>query len=571
MKTFTLIILAFISISSLSCSKYLDLSPLDQVVDADYWNSADDIKYYANQFYTVFPSHAGYSLGIYALDNNSDNMVPGTYNQRLAGQNTENSSNGFSWSFSGIRSVNHGLAHSVGVPGNPDQVSKYRGELYFFRAFMYFTLVRGYGDVPWISKTLLTDSEELYMDRTTRTVVVDSILNDLDSAIAYLPLKANAETDRLNKESALLFKSRVALYEGTWQKYHAGTVFGTAGADYRHYLQAAAATAKELIDLPSASLFISADVNYLYRSMFGRLDLSDNPEVLLYKKYDESMGISHHMTNYIRSGANTGLSVSLIDDYLCIDGKPIAISDLYEGNETLSDIVANRDPRLTQTIWTPGDTVVLNSGIATIYKFPRLDVSGELRSVSGFDFKKGVAEDPSSVNRENPAILFRYAEALLNYVEAKAELGEITQSDVDISINELRRRINMPHLVIGDIVEDPNWLYPDKSPIINEIRRERRVELASEGFRFDDLARWAEMDILIGARPRGIKFHQENYPSLEVGVGVYVDENGYVDPYQNGLANGYQFNLDRDYLTPIPPNQLTLNRNYTQNPGWRQN
>lgn len=550
------------------CSKYLDLTPQDSIVDADYWNSATDIKLYVNQFYTIFPSHAGYTLGIYGLDNNSDNMVPGTYNQRLAGETVETSNHGFSWNFSGIRSVNHGIIHSVKATGDLTSIQTYRGELFFFRAYLYFRLVRGYGDVPWITKTLSTDSEELHMQRTSRTIVIDSILNDLDSAIAYLPAKSAGEEDRLNRESALLFKSRVALFEGTWQKHHAGTKFGTAGADYNGYLKQAAEAAKALIDLPGASLFKPEDVTHVYRGIFGRKDLSDNPEILLYKKYDEMLGVNHQMTNYIKSGANTGLSQSLVNDFLCKDGKPIAVSDLYEGNETLIDVVANRDPRLAQTIWTPGDTSAMTNGTPTRYQIPGLAVSGELRSVTGYDVQKGLMEDPTASNRENPAVIFRYAEALLNYAEAKAELGEITQADLDISINALRDRVNMPHLVLGQITTDPNWLYPDESPVINEIRRERRVELAAEGFRFDDLARWAELGILTGQRPRGVKFHQEDYPTLIPGGGIYVDQDGFVDPYQAGLPGGYKPNLSRDYLTPIPPSELTLNEIYEQNPGW---
>jgi hypothetical protein len=169
---------------------------------------------------------------------------------------------------------------------------------------------------------------------------------------------------------------------------------------------------------------------------------------------------------------------------------------------------------------------------------------------------------------ETASIIFRYAEALLNYAEAKAELGTLTQADVDISINKLRERVQMPDLDISAIATDPNWLYPALSPEINEIRRERRVELACEGYRLDDLERWADMDRLVGQRPLGAKFKQSDFPTLVPGSSILVNADGYIDPYQKALPTGYKFKVDRDYLFPVPQLELNLNENLDQNPGW---
>jgi hypothetical protein len=170
----------------------------------------------------------------------------------------------------------------------------------------------------------------------------------------------------------------------------------------------------------------------------------------------------------------------------------------------------------------------------------------------------------------------RYAEILLNYAEAKAALGNITQADLDKSINLLRDRVDMPHLVLNNIASDPNWEFPDLSPLINEVRRERNVEIGCEGFRFDDIMRWAAADeLIVGWKPKGAKWKQwegvYTNPPVVAGQNVYVDSQGYIEPLMKDalLQNGYQFNVNRDYLLPLPVDQLTLNPNMKQNPGWQ--
>ncbi len=185
--------------------------------------------------------------------------------------------------------------------------------------------------------------------------------------------------------------------------------------------------------------------------------------------------------------------------------------------------------------------------------------------------EKGKTKRPElgTADLETAGIVFRYAEALLNYAEAKAELGTITQSDLDISINKLRSRVGMPHLNMGSITTDPKWEFSTVSPLINEIRRERRVELMCEGFRFDDLCRWRAMNTIIGKRPLGARFVASHYPTLTPGVNVLVDANGYIDPYKTALLNGNQFKENRDYLLPVPRLEITINNAIVQNPGWQ--
>lgn len=565
-----------------SCSKHIDLVPQDQIVTGDYWKKPDDIKLFANQFYAAIPSHALYSGGLFWTDNNSDNMIPATPNTRLAGLNnlTTSNNNWYStglqgWDYTRIRSVNYALGNFHNVTGNQTQINTYAGELFFFRAYFYFHIVKTYGDVPWVGRLIpIENEEEVYAGKTVRTVVVDSLLKDLDSAIAYLPVKPQAEVNRLNKEVALLFKSRVALYEGTWQKHHTGTEFATEGADWQRYLRTAAETAKTLMDLGTAALYTTGDPQEYYRTLFAAFDMSANPEVLLWRKYDGNLGQAHSVAYNLRNSGSTGVTKSLVDNYLCADGLPISVSPLYKGDHTLANTISDRDSRLLQTIWIPGDPLTFDGATNQVTEY--FTVSWLVRSeagyknTSGYQLKKGMpATFPGTGhNQTEGALIFRFAEALLNYAEAKAELDELTQEDVDISINKLRDRASMPDLNIAAITTDPNWAFPAESPIINEIRRERRSELAAEGFRFDDLARWAAVDILTGKRPRGAYFVQSDYPELTPGQNIYVDAEGYVDPFQVALPNGYAFNLDRDYLIPVPQTELTLNPKLGQNPGW---
>ena len=176
------------------------------------------------------------------------------------------------------------------------------------------------------------------------------------------------------------------------------------------------------------------------------------------------------------------------------------------------------------------------------------------------------------------SIILRYAEALLIFAEAKAELGTITQGDIDITVNAIRDRVGMIHLDLNNITHDPDWDYPALSPVINEIRRERRVELAFETLRWDDLARWRAHHLIVGKRPKGILYIGSNLegtyfdylgnPTIVLGQNLYVDTDGFIDPYQGALPGGFGFNPDRDYLSPIPSDEITLNNNIQPNPGW---
>lgn len=573
--TFVLLLIGSVMLSGCG-DEFLTRLPEDQISQEDYWNSPADMRLYVNQFYTVFPSFPAWGAGIFWEDGNSDNMVRNEANNRLAGLNTNTSGNSI-WGnrYSQIRDVNYMLVNTERGDALSEEAKRYVGEARFFRSYFYYQLLKAYGAVPWISKPLDTDSEELYTPRTPRNQVVDSILVDLDYAIANLPPKNQADANRLNKEAALLFKSRVALFEGTWEKYHQGTSFGVEGANGQQYLEIAADASKQLIDMGTANVYVTGDPSSDYWTLFNQEDLSGNSEVLLWKRYDVPQNMSHNLQRYLpRIGGGIGLTKALVDAYLADDGDPIAVSGRYQGDATLEDVVANRDPRLRQVIWLPGDiTKLADDGSAIVFDKPSIDATGARRNTTGYQLKKGASTDPegqeSFFRSTTAAIIFRYAEALLNYAEAQAELGQITQADLDRTVNRLRNRVDMPALVLGSITADPNWDYPNLSPVLNEIRRERRVELAAEGYRLDDILRWRAADEVVeSVRPLGAQFEQSKYPDLTVGEDIYVNQDGYIEPYQNQLSGGWGFDSNRDYLLAIPPEQITLNDKLTQNPGW---
>ena len=268
-----------------------------------------------------------------------------------------------------------------------------------------------------------------------------------------------------------------------------------------------------------------------------------------------------------------GISHEMMLTYLCSDGKPIAVSPLFQGDKDIRQIIVNRDERLVQSVMNPGDPIMINlKGDTTKFVTPTLTTQNFCPTAYESQKFRRPQLNPRSGNYSNSMgyIIFRYAEALLIYAEAKAELGQLTQADVDMTINKLRDRVGMPPLVLSSITPDPNWpdwgyTVPD---YLQEVRRERVVELLNEGFRFDDLKRWRADKLIVDKRPKGAYYTAE---LKAVNSKLKVDANNYLDPLVgvlNGPNGGFGFNPARDYLRPIPTNELTLNPNLVQNPGW---
>ena len=555
-----------------SCNdSFLDRFPLDEVTDKVYFSNPKDLETYLNQFYSNanFPKY-----GNHGSDFDSDNQVLNSPDLRLAGTRTLNSFQ--SIGFSDVRSINYFLSNyeKVAEKNAFDTYKQYVGEAYFFKALIYFKLLKAYGDIQWLDKDLNTTSPELTMPRTPRNIVADRIIGCLDTAAMYLQTDKTSGAARLNKWIALQLQSRVALYEGTWQKYHNGTPFGVAQADPNKYFNKAVEAAESIMNSGLYSVYSTNNPNKDYKYLFSQTDYTNNSEVLFWRKYDNDLSKGQNAFVNDRNirmqyPSNRTLTKDLADSYLCKDGLPISVSSLFGGYTSITAEVRDRDPRMQQTIATPSEIWKINTDNSTLTwneVYTRLNSSADYNVPTGYINHKGY--DPDVRNHmlqyeETPSILYRYGEVLLNYIEAKAELGSVAQADLDKSINKLRQRVGMPNLTVNNITVDPNWDFPTLSPLINEIRRERRVELAAEGFRWDDIARWAAADeLIVNKRPKGMLASQlvnNIYP---------VDANGFLDPFSTAIPNGYEFKIGRDYLNAIPQSELVLNSSLTQNPGW---
>lgn len=592
MKIKNIYIASIIGLATLnSCDKnFLDRMPETEISDADYWKSPDDLKLYANNFYSnLLPDYASWgTTGIYGLDadNGSDNMIGTRHSAALNGERIVPGSEGGYGAYtdwSGLKNVNYLLANYTKVEAPFESVQTYVGEALFFRSYFYFDKLKSFGDLPWVSKPLEMNSPEVYNERLPRNQVVDSIMADLDKAVQYLPTKSAATDSRVSKEVAMLLQARIALYEGTWERYHKGTEFGVEGSDGEKYLKKAADVSGKLIEQSGGFALTSFGTDeYGYWKLFNQTSYRTNDEVMLWREYNVALGLSHRWHRYTRAGGGRGVTKDLVDAYLYADGKPAATTSHKVSDATLKDVVTNRDPRLKQLLYiNDGEHITTNnrpnSQATVFFEYPSFDQGIEYTAPTGYQLYKGHNPDYNQQQDYGTTglILFRYAEALLIFAEARAELGEITQGDLDKTINELRKRVGMPALTVSPAA-DPNAEFKGLSPILNEIRRERRVELAAEGYRHDDLHRWAAMkEKIVGWKPKGAKKSQwetnEFSPEIvALAKAMPADQDGYIEFFKNTavMKDGYGFKLDRDYLAPIPVDQLTLNPKIKQNPGW---
>ena len=568
------IVMSLIALLMLNACKknFLDRKPLDQVGSLDYFKSPNDLKTYVNQFYStnLFPITEEFGR-----DYNSDNAVTTNFDARLAGIRTLDGASDID--FSGVRNVNYFFDNYKRVEPNAAFASyqQYVGEAFFFRALIYYHLLQGWGDIQWFTSEIGTESPELLKQRDPRNIVADNIIADLDSAALYLQADQTDGASRINKWMALLIQSRVALYEGTWEKYHAGDPFGVASPQPEKYFNKVVEATTKVMGSGLYSVYATGSTSSDYYDLFStQRSYAGNTEVMFWKKFDNELGKSEvwfrtSRNYYQQHPRDHSQTKELADAYLCTDGKPISVSSLFKGFTNIGQEMQNRDPRFVQTFGMPGQIwLIAADGTTKTYDavYAVLNSGILWYSPGGYVLRKGY--DSREIYQipqyeETPAIIYRYGEVLLNFAEAKAELGTITQADVDMSIKKLRDRVGMPNLTLAAITADPKWDFPTLSPAINEIRRERRVELASEGFRFDDIMRWAAADeLIVGKRPHGFMASQlttNPYP---------VAADGFLDPYQLKIPAGYGFKIDRDYLNAIPKDQLLLNPSLVQNPGW---
>lgn len=576
-KIFYILSATMLAMTSCKKDSFLSRAPLSNLSPQTFFTNETDLQLFCNQYYVSLPVQT-----FLRADDNSDDKANQTINTLLAGTYTIPSSvnpaveqdipgtgayasgstgllqgTGTNWNFTMIRNCNFFLANS-NKGDIPDSIRNiYIGETLFFRAMEYWKKVKAFGDVPYINSYITdTSSTYLYGSRMPHQQVMDSVLKDIDFAVAHIPIKP-AQPGRLTKYAALALKARVCLWEGTYRKYW------TNAGDPATYLQGAVDAAESIMGSGTFHISMPGNINSNYYNLFIQEDLTTNPEAILPMRY-----ISGILMNDIdrQLGQNgDGYSKNFVRSFLCTDGKPTALTALYQGDDDPDKEVMNRDPRYAQQIATRGFDL-LNGDLITL---PRI---GTTNTSTGYQCIKGRSNSLAAWNAAQSSydfFIFRYAETLLIEAEAKAELGLCTQTVLDNTINLLRDRVGMPHMVIADLVKDPNSDFPALPVLLDEIRRERRVELGSEGFRFDDLRRWHAGPLINNPETiLGMKLTpalKSQYPADQVGS-IVVDANYYIRVYPNFTSRTWD---DKMYLYPIPTQEITLNPGIKQNPGWQ--
>ena len=559
MKKILIIITTIILFAS--CGKdFLDIQPETQFTDENFWTSESNLEAFSYGLYNNFKGYGngGFFGGDHFFSVNNDDVMalddrveldfPTTVPATPAGTN---------WTWDQIRKANVLIEGAEKATVDEKTKKKYIAIGRFFRAYLYWEKVRVYGDVPYYDKPLdNTDHDALYKARDPQVEVVDKIVEDLNYAIENL----SEDNDKLhvNKWTALALKSRICLAAGTTFKYHSIDANKATGL-----LQASYNASNEIMQ---SGLFSLSDS---YVDLFASEDLSANPEIIMFKKYNENM--RHSIMSFIFHEPFFGFSYSAVSSFLMADGKPIkydgsthpnytewefsttdVIKTSYTSYPVHVGIAEGRDKRLAEIVDTTRLVFLFNKGIPMYspVKYATYDL---------------IKEQPTQgVQATTDAPIFRYGEVLLNYAEAAFELGTISQGDLDKTINLLRARAGVADLMMN-VGFDADDRDPTVDPLLWEIRRERRVELMLEPFRKWDLIRWK----------KGPYYDKDDaFYGVKVAPSVVFDPDitviktpdGYV--YTQAESDRRTPWNDRKYLEPIPADQLTLNPNLTQNPGW---
>lgn len=482
-------------LTSTSCNdSFMERHPQTEIGTDSYFNTEQDLKMYCYNLYD-FPNFNNYVADA-GTDNQATTDVVEVKNIMIS-TNANSTTVSAGWNWEKLRTINLFLDNCDKADVAEDVLAHYQGVARFFRARFYMDKVKRFSDVPWYDKTLTTSDEDLYKPRDPRDVVIQKIFEDYRFAAEHV--KTNQETGAVDKWVVLTYMARHALYEGTYRKYHNElNLQGSANA----YLEIAADAALQIMNEGGFSIYTTGDADNDYHTLFESPDLSSNPEIILATYFDRKTkdnGFWAFMFgNYIPCPTK-----DLVQSYLMKDGSYYSAQPGYETKQFVEEF-QNRDPRMWQTLAWPGweliNTMTYAPG-AGIY------VQNLNKNFSGYHQIKGFVNNKDEdyyLGIDYPAL--RYAEVLLTYAEARAELGELTQDDLDKTINQLRQRAGISPLQLNPAA-DPimQKAFPNISSTLQEIRRERRVELALEGFRYDDLMRW-KAGKLLEKEPEGLYF-----------------------------------------------------------------
>ena len=567
MKKTILYMLAASTLVLASCDDMLEKQPRSQFVNNPaFWSNENSVLTYSN---TMYENYSGYGYGgnggwFYFKSLSDDQANPDFDNWTFT--SVPNTSTYWSDGFAEIRRCNYmivGLASSsmpAATRNNFMAIARLN------RAWQYYQLVREYGDVQWENYAVLDPADPTVQgERTDRDVVIDSVVADLDYAIANLTAQRGANS--WSKDMALAMKSDVCLYEGTYCKYRTEAENGKAPDLNRaaNYLRQCVDASEQL--MTSGRYKLSAN----YGDVYNSLDLSQNSEVIFWRNYAKDVQ-GHSTVDYTTgSTAQRGITKDAVDAFLFRDGKPLATTTLdtddkatlnANGNYVVTKMLANRDKRLGVIIdsvvcfkdhgWarTPGLAEMTSSTGYTIHKYDNLEMGTDNPTLYRNGIGTGYTDAP----------IYWLAVIYLNDAEAKAELGTITQSDLDATINKLQARAGLPDMTLNPAADPAN--NQGVSNLLWEIRRVRRCELMTDNwYRYWDLVRWHQLD----------KLDSGKYPNINLGANLSNVANVSVK-VDNGYAvatNATRTWDSRNYFFPVPQTQITLNGKTTQNPGWK--
>lgn len=594
-----IIILAAAALALTSCADMLDKAPASKLSPDTYFKTATDLQLFTNPLYNnLIPKNIYWEESDQFTPDNPGNLVKGG-NNRLPVP-----ASGGSWTWTDLRRINTCLDYIPLQCEDPVAAVQYSALCKFFRVYLYFDKVKKFGDVPWVDHELGSNDPVLYAPRDSREYVMSKMIEDIDEAIEGLPSSYGGLNYRATKWAALALKARFCLFEGTFRKYHN---ISYPEHDYTYYLQQAAAAAEELMANGPFKLYSTGKPELDYAVLFSAYEAITS-EYILAINFDYGIALMHNATaTCIEDGRSINITKKFVDSYLMSDGTRFTDQPDYK-TKMFAEEVQNRDPRLAQTVRVPGSSRITEAGGAYSYAEAKLPYNANC-AVTGYQMSKWVMPDNNlsydKLDKSyNDLPVFRLAEVYLNFAEAKAELGTLTQGDLDKSINLLRDRVGMPHLNMAEANANPDPylltedFYPDlaganNSGVLLEIRRERAVELAMEQFRYADLMRWKHGELL--ARP----YYGTYFPgpgvydldgdgnndfyiyegtkdknvkatlTLELNKQIYLSEGnkGNLLPHA-AIQSQFSFDPGRDYLYPIPINDRTLNPNLKQNPGW---
>lgn len=549
MKLYKLTFLSLIALFTAGCNdSFLEMYPEDALSEKNFFKSVKDLETYTNSLY---------NWGASTTDNVSDNVV---YSETSSVFDKMNGfltpQNAGQWGWSDIRSINFFLNRTHQASGSSTDINHYIGLARLYRARAYYSKVQSYSDVPWYSKDLqTTNTEELYKAQDPRALVVDSVMKDLKYAVEHM-IDGNSKT-KIFKVVALAEQARIALNEGTFRKYHPELQL----SDYNRFLEIAVAASQRIMDEYDYSISMNPSGTLPpYRALFSSLSLSANPEVILMQDNDKALGRKYHIGTLFNY--NHSISRDLMEDYLVIkDGKAVPFHTIPDyDKKTITEIFENRDPRMAETIMPMGFTREGNQ-----------KPERQKMEFGGYSQVKYCLNTPVDMwgwgEAYNDLPIIRFATILLINAEAKAELGTLTQADLDKTVNQLRRRVGMPDANLGEWLGSPDPVqfarYSNISSgqkgAVAEIRRERRIELACEGVRYNDLMRWGSGKLLEvapeGAYIPGFGYYDTNGDGIE-DVGFFNNKEASDIAYEK-LSENAKSNVTTLYMNDKSPIELS--------------